>query len=208
MCHSLLLCKCGQCPGKQGENTPWGYLICIRCANRHIISLMNIGFGKTTYHSNLGDYYVKQTNFNLQPKAGYFFADKIAGGVELLFSSSSAKEEDETGKEIESLFLFGPFVRYYIPAGNLSAFLELEGGFGAYTDKWTGDNDYKDKHNVVAFGGGAGVLVPVGTKAGFDLSLGYNTYSVKYTGENPEDEKIVTGSFGIKLGFMLFLGGE
>ncbi len=168
--------------------------------------ILNAGFGKTTYKSIYGDYESKITNLSLMPKAAYFFADNIAGGLEFVLSSASEQDQEEDGKDIQTLFLVGPFFRYFFPMGNNYAYLELEGGFGSFKDKWTGTNDYVDKYSVTAFGGGAGLIIPAGPKAGFDVSLGYSTYTAKYT--ESEDEKMTTGSFGIKIGFLLFLGKE
>ena len=84
----------------------------------------------------------------------YFFADNIAGGLEFVLSSASEQDQEEDGKDIQTLFLVGPFFRYFFPMGNNYAYLELEGGFGSFKDKWTGTNDYVDKYSVTAFGGG------------------------------------------------------
>jgi hypothetical protein len=171
-------------------------------------NLVSIGFGNTTYSSSDGDSKASVTNFSIQPKAGYFISDKLAVGLEALIVSSSLEGENSSGKEIESIFLAGPFARYYVPVGKFLPFVEAEAGMGKYHDKWTGTYDYDDKYDVFAMGAGAGVEFSVWNKAAFDFCLAYNWSSSKFKGANAVEEKTVTGVFGLKVGFIVLLGGN
>lgn len=168
--------------------------------------IMSLGFGTSTYNYGTEENKAKIFNFNIQPKVGYWVTNAFSAGIAVLGSTSSSEDEGDSGKEVASLFTIGPFFRYYFPVSKNYLFLEAEAGFGTYKDKWTGTNSYTDKYNVTAYGLGAGLFMPVGTKAGFDISMGYESYKVKYT--EGENEKITTGSFGIKAGFLLTLGKE
>ncbi len=168
--------------------------------------LMSLGFGTSTHNNGFGETKYKVTGFNMQPKVGYMITGQFSAGLELLTSVSSSKEEDASGKDIESLFTIGPFVRYYFPFGKNYFFAEGEFGLGSYKYKWTGTESYDEKYNITAFGIGAGIFIPVGSAAGFDVSLGYQSYNAKYTEDNDVTQK--TNSFGVKAGFLIMLGKE
>jgi hypothetical protein len=172
--------------------------------------LMSLGFGNTKYKSDSGDEDGdKTTNFNLQPKVGYFINEDLAAGLEFMIVSATDKGPDEgDGKNIESVFLVGPFLRYYFPVGNLHPFAEVECGLGSYKDKLNGsDYDYEDKYNLFIIGGGIGLAAPVGNKAAFDITMGYNSTTAKYSEDNEDNSRMVTGCFGIKIGLIFLLGG-
>jgi hypothetical protein len=173
-------------------------------------NLMSLGFGNTKYKSDAGDEDGdKTTNFNLLPKVGYFINDNLAAGLEFMFIHTSDKGPDEgDGKYNESVFVAGPFGRYYFPVGNIHLFAEAEVGVGSYREKLNGtDYDYDDKYNLFIIGGGLGLAAPVGNKAAFDLIIGYNSATSKAAEDNENNARMVTGGIGIKLGFILLLGG-
>jgi len=69
--------------------------------------LMSLGFGTSTHNNGFGETKYKVTGFNMQPKVGYMITGQFSAGLELLTSVSSSKEEDASGKDIESLFTIG-----------------------------------------------------------------------------------------------------
>jgi len=168
--------------------------------------LMSLGFGTSTSNFGYGETKTKLTGFNLQPKVGYLITDQFSAGLELLTSINSSKDEDEDGKDIESLILIGPFVRYYFPISKNYLYVEGEFGLGSYKYKWTGEDSYDEKYNVTAFGLGAGIFIPTGSKAGFDVSLGYQSYNAKYSEDS--DVTMKSNSFGAKAGFLIMLGKD
>lgn len=171
-------------------------------------SLFTLGFGSTKYKSDSGDEDGGNiTSFSLQPKVGYFFSDNLAAGLETMIISSISKDPDDN-KYTQSVFLIGPFGRYYVPTTKCHPFIEGELGLGYYREKESGVYEYDDKYNVFAYGLGAGITAPLGERAAFDFSLAYNHSSAKYSEDNPDNERIVTGSFGFKFGFIILLGGK
>lgn len=171
--------------------------------------LMTLGFGSTKFKSNAGSTNGdKLTNFNLQPKAGYFVIDNLAVGLETMIVSSSSKDPDTDDKFTTSIFVIGPFIRYYLPMSMFSPFAELEFGIGNVKYKETGTDNYTEKYNATIIGAGVGMAVPLGNMAALDLVLGYNSAKIKPTDNNQDNYRIVTGGIGLKLGFVLFLGGS
>lgn len=69
------------------------------------------------------------SNFNLSPNAGYFFADNFAAGanVTLDFSKKGDVRTNEVG--------IGPFVRYYLGKTTVRPFLVSSFGFTSQSDK-------------------------------------------------------------------------
>jgi len=57
---------------------------------------------------------------------------------------------------------------------------------------------------VTSFGGGAGVALPVGSKVTFDIMAGYSWISFKREVQEDVIVKDIRGSFGIKVGFMVY----
>lgn len=173
-------------------------------------SFMSLGFGKTKYKSDSGNEDGNNTTFfNVQPKVGYFFTDNIVAGLEAMVVSSTENDPNSDGKYKESVLLAGVFARYYLPAGKFNPFLELEGGIGSYREKVTGtDYDYDDKYNISLIGGGVGLALPVGDKAAFDIVVGYNSATMKPSEDNTDNERMINGGIGVKIGFVLLLGGK
>jgi hypothetical protein len=111
--------------------------------------------------------------------------------------------------QIMSAIKAGPFLRYYIPAGKVMPFFEVNGLFGSSNYKYESSvagNSYDDKYNQVIIGGGAGMAVRLGDKVIFDIMAGYNYNSRKSTQNNPNNFRTITGTIGINLGFEILLG--
>ncbi|HEY4785818.1 MAG TPA: hypothetical protein VIH57_07205, partial [Bacteroidales bacterium] len=75
------------------------------------------------------------------------------------------------------------------------------------TSKFSYDNMSDDsKANVSGIGGGIGLAIPLGNVASFDVLADYNSLTVKNKEDNPDNTRTVSGTLGLKLGFVLFLG--
>ena len=60
----------------------------------------------------------------------------------------------------------------------------------------------------MSFGGGIGMAAPVSDRITFDVLVGYNSLTYKDKDDNDDNDRTVIGTFGIKLGFIIFLGAN
>jgi len=176
-------------------------------------NIMSLGYTTTKLKSNAGGFTEpdpdKTINLNFLPKAGYFVIDNLAVGLDITIALSDSRST-ESGYKLTSnstLFSIGPFVRYYVPAGRVLPFFELGAAWGSATSKFSYDNMSDDsKANVSGIGGGIGLAIPLGNVASFDVLADYNSLTVKNKEDNPDNTRTVSGTLGLKLGFVLFLG--
>jgi hypothetical protein len=133
----------------------------------------------------------KYTRINVSPNAGYFFIDKLAGGLRLGFESTKVKSADDAN----STFSLAPFVRYYfLDAGEkVNIFLDGSYGFGSE------GGDEKESFNEFAFMAGPAVFLSPNTALEFALyykSAGGDLYG--------GDDRF--NRFGLNIGFQVHLG--
>lgn len=153
----------------------------------------------------------KLTNINLQPKVGFFVIDNLAIGIDLSLAKFIYKEGGEDDdKTTITMFGAGPFVRYYIPTDKITPYFEANALFGSQKYKWESASwdDDEETSSVFSIGGGIGVAFPLGDKVTFDILAGYNSYTEKYKEDNEDNYRTVIGTFGIKFGFIIFLGSN
>ena len=176
-------------------------------------NLLSLGFSSTKYKSNASGYTEpdpdKATNLNLMPKFGIFVIDNLAAGLDVTMAYSQTKEGGSSNKYTLTLLMAGPFVRYYLPAKKVLPFAEVNAIFGTakYKDEYEGGSS-TNKSGLHSFGGGLGVAAPLGEKVTLDFMVGYNSLSIKSKEDNPDDDRMIMGTFGIKVGFLVFLGGK
>ena len=137
-----------------------------------------------------GDFNENSTIISIMPDAGYFFFNKLAGGLKLNYTiinpSSGLSYVD---------FGFSPFVRYYIlPATKtINIFTEAAYGWGRNTEQ--GANVTGHQWSISA--GPAFFLNP---HVALEVALNYtNTAGQQYTISNSE-------TLGINIGFQVYLG--
>jgi hypothetical protein len=130
----------------------------------------------------------RTTRFNFSPNAGYFFADKIAGGMRLSFSHVS--NDNDSYRD----FIAGPFARYYFLPVAQRANIFLEGHFMAGTEKY----ENFDAENKTQFGFNAGAAFFFNTHVAVETSLGWR--SLKYKSDAGR-----YSTFGIGIGFQVHL---
>lgn len=134
----------------------------------------NLGF----YSSNDKNLDFKQSEFNFNPKAGYFLSDKLALGVELMYGSQVDKVG---GNKIEDFNSFGAgvFGRYY--------FLDLGQRFKTYAEAGLGFSTFNNnildvKGNGFGMGAGLGIQYFVTEKIAINFGLtdiiGFNSFKV------------------------------
>lgn len=112
----------------------------------------------------------KQTSFMFSPKAGYFFFDHFAAGIDFAVShTDAATTTGSPAFDIDSKINFfgaGPFVRYYIPKGKILPFAELSSLFGTRNQKAEVFGvDSETKYSVSNIGGGLGVAILLGERS-------------------------------------------
>lgn len=170
--------------------------------------LAMFGFTSNQYSSSSGEVYdpSKITTFSVIPSAGYFIIDNLATGLNLFLSYN----KDKTGNYFYNVTNFQicavPYLRYYYPLEKLYPFVELNGGLGINRLKTeTSSYDNQVKWGVTMFGGGVGVALPVVERVTLDVMAFYSNVIYKRDLQG-ETSKEIYGSFGVKLGFMVYLG--
>ena len=176
-------------------------------------NLFSMGFSSTKYKSNASGYTEpdpdKATSVNLMPKFGIFVIDNLAVGLDFTTAFSQDKSGSSSSKSTLTLLMAGPFVRYYLPAKKILPFAEVNAIFGSakFKDEYEGGSS-TNKSALHSFGGGLGIAAPLGDKVTLDFMVGYNSLTIKSKEDNPDDDRMVMGTFGIKVGFLVFLGGK
>jgi hypothetical protein len=130
--------------------------------------------------------------------------DNLVVGLEVMINSHMDKDSYDGDKYSRMIFGAGPFVRYYYPLEKVYPFAELETMFGSYKETYSTD-EYKE--GMMMIGGGLGAALPIGDRVTFDAVAGYYhmTWNEEEWGEGDETRKYITGGFGLKMGFSVYL---
>lgn len=130
------------------------------------------------------------TDFDFSPNAGYFFANKFAGGLRLTFESVKVKDAGDAVSDL----LFAPFLRYYfLPVDKkVNIFGDVSYGFGSISAE--------DKASKNEFAIQAGPSVFVTPNVGLEFTLYYKSAG----GDAFGDERM--NRFGLNVGFQVHLG--
>jgi len=140
----------------------------------------------------IGDY--KETTFEINPNAGYFFINNFAGGLRLGYTSDKVKGDGDA----TTSFSAAPFLRYYfLPAAQkVNVFAD-----GSYGFAKVGSSD-KKSGNYYAIMAGPAVFLSPNTALEFALyykSLGGDAF------KNAAGDR--DNHFGVNIGFQIHLGG-
>ena len=132
------------------------------------------------------------SQFTLQPSAGYFFARNFAAGGQVTLSF--AKQEDTK----YSSFSIGPFARYYFDIRNspFKPFLHADLNFGSTAVK---DNFGKTSTTTTSFFIGAGGAYFINSNVALEALAGYNRTKIETY--DP------TNGFLFRIGFQVHLLG-
>lgn len=109
------------------------------------------------------------SQFNLSPAIGYFFVDNLVVGIGMDWLKTTSK----TGVDVSggtappqeasnNNILFGPFIRYFIPAGEDKAFfIGTSVSFGNAKNQFTGTDNMTQSINtkLLTFGVGPGFTI-------------------------------------------------
>ncbi|WP_396637735.1 hypothetical protein [Maribacter sp. R77961] len=172
-----------------------------------------ISFGKSNQKIKSNDNEeprFKNFGFSISPEAGYFLIDNLVVGFNIQYSNfKSTTFSDLTIDETEfenksNRIAFNNFWRYYFKAGKVLPFLEAFAGFGSFKTESTFSNG-TFKSNLLQFGGGAGIAIPLGSKVSFDTILNWSAFLTKAREENASDITDVTRSLNLSTGFSIYL---
>lgn len=92
----------------------------------------NFSYTKTVFPSPINlDQRTKVTEFNFQPNVGFFFLDKLAGGLRLGYSNFKYESIFGTSNNysFNRTFSVGPFLRYYFLPNTKKINFLLEGSY-------------------------------------------------------------------------------
>ncbi len=167
---------------------------------------LGISFG--TYRSADNDSKSSYTNIGLSSSAHYFLVDNFSAGINLNFFRQTVKEKGGSNpdKFITTVFLAGPELRYYLPAGvKTKIWLGGNSAWGSTQVKWRTEGEPTKLHSL---GGGAGLAIFPSEHFSIDLGLGYNatTAREKYQGINGEtiNSKNTASGVTFDVGFSVF----
>lgn len=125
---------------------------------------------------------------HIMPDAGYFFADKIAGGIRASFTDYS--DAVDSYRDL----LIGPFARYYFLPVAQKTNIFLEGSFAAGIQKYDGF----DAESKSQFGFSAGPAFFLNPHVAVEATLNWS--SLKYKDDNGR-----FNTFGLAIGFQVHL---
>lgn len=158
-----------------------------------------VGGSASFYHDKYGT--EKETGLMISPDVGYFFINKMAGGLRVDLASWTNKEEGYSDYK-ETEFSVAPFIRYYfLPAQQkVNIFAEAGYQFGTHTFDYGGESG-KQTENVhtVAFQAGPALFFTPHTA--LEITVGYNN-------EKWESDDDATHSIQLAVGFQIHFGGK
>lgn len=181
-------------------------------------NIMSIGFSTVKNKSDADGYEEpdpdKISTFNMIPKLGIFVANNLLIGIDvsIAYQKSERNRVYYSSEYTRTLLAAGPYIRYYIPAGYVKPFMELSGSYGMIKtiDNYEDEDGFKMndeyENQLTSIGGGFGVAIPIGSKVNFDILANYTSFTTKAKEDNDDNYRTVVGTFGIRFGFVVFLG--
>ena len=164
----------------------------------------NISFGSSTSTDSFGGTDIeenKNSNFNFNPKFGYFISDKLALGAELGLGSTKNENTDFTTtpnvvtENTTNSFNAGVFARYYfLDLGQrFKTFTEVGLGFGSATNETNGT----ETSSANGFGLGVDLGINYFVTENMAISFGLNNVLAfnSFTAETPAGAETKSNSF-------------
>lgn len=151
------------------------------------------------------------SQISFAPSVGYFLLDRTAVGIRMDFTRSAVREQ-QADKVLDSDLLFGPFGRYYLPAGkDLALFIDGGFGFGNSNDQqYFGEVSQRINTNIFAVGIGPGFTVFSEHGLGIEALLKYNFARSRFdTTVGGVSQEVIThtNQVDLALGLQLYFGG-
>jgi outer membrane protein len=164
---------------------------------------ISFDFGKDKAKSNGTTVeFGKTTTVEFSPLAGYFFMDRLAGGLEFNINSTTFKEDGTGDKDVFTVIAVGPFVKYYHETG---LFGMGSVGFGSIKDKTiTGSVTNEGTSGIFQWRLGAGYAAFLNDHVSVEPMLSYGALIIKDKDANPE-VKDISNRLRISVAFNIFL---
>ncbi len=165
----------------------------------------NLNFSFLNNQTTVGDYEsdkTKYSTFEFTPQVGYFLMNNFAAGIEIMWSQSTEKENDD--KISSSTLAVGPFARYYFGNKTVQPFIQTSVGFGKKVEKM--DTYYADEkfdYSITSFDMGGGLSISVSDHVFFELGLSYGIGSTSYKTYYDQDAKDKIKGIASTFGFTL-----
>jgi hypothetical protein len=148
-------------------------------------------------------YTAKNSAFTLSPAAGYFFLNRLAGGVRFGYDAETTSYSSGS-KSRERLIYIAPFLRYYFLSEEQKINLFADAGYGHLWGRFRNLNrpqdDFKFSNKVVTFKVGPAVFLNEHTS--LEVSFGYTHSPVG------RFDTLATNNFRIGVGFQIHLGKQ
>lgn len=156
------------------------------------------------------------TQFNVNPKVGYFAGQDFALGISMDYTSNRVKEPNDVAdpaagldRDFDSDLLFGPFARYYLNVGDEMYFFgELSFGFGSSVDELTiGGEEQTTSTNVFAASIGPGFTIISTSAIGVEALVKYNfarsSFDIDFGG-NQQETITLTSQVDLSIGVQFY----
>lgn len=125
-----------------------------------------------TYNTSSANYTAKYTNIDITASVGYFFMDKLAGGLRPTFSSIKGSSSG-VGSTNSYRLAIGPFVRYYFLDEEKSFNLLADICYQAGINNWKDGYPAKGKYNTFYLQAGAEFFF--NSSVGLEFLIGYKS---------------------------------
>jgi len=152
--------------------------------------------------------YLRSTYLEFYPQIGFFAADGLAIGAEILIMYSSEKYDDDyyDYEYSSTSFAFAPFLRYYFGKTNVKPYLDGGAGYGISNEKYDDDSSSDEYSNgVFVYGVGGGIGIFLNEKVSIDMGIYYRSSSTKPKEDNEENYRDITSGVGLNVGIVVVL---
>jgi len=151
----------------------------------------NINFSRTKLTNDLGGY--TETDVNATGNVGYFFINKLAGGIRPNLFFSRTKYYNTSGSTRSEI---GPFLRYYFLSVDqrMNLFIDGSYAYGRTSVRNNGTNTNKVSSNNFSLMGGP--VIFLNSSVAVELSIGYS--NTKFNDGIHSKKEIVTSGIGLQ----------
>lgn len=171
---------------------------------------LGISFGTMKSEAGGEESKASYSSIGLSGSGHYFVIDNLSVGLNLNVLSQKIKDQSQGAGDEEykvSLFIAGPELRYYIPAGAKSKiYVSGSGAVGSIKTPAFGQ-DENDTTKLSRFGGGAGLAIFPSQHFSIDVGLGYGAFITKDTynfGGEVIESKDTNSGISLDVGFSVF----
>jgi hypothetical protein len=147
-------------------------------------------------------YSTKTSAFTLSPAGGYFFLNKLAGGLRLSYYAGYYSYQPG-GKGRETFLSVAPFIRYYFLSAEQKMNLFADGGYGYSWGKYKSrpQPDFRYHSKIISFK--AGPVVLLNPHTALEITVGYD-HSIR----GVLIDTLATNSLQIGVGFQIHIGKQ